>query len=172
LSVVSKNNRQQDAKVRHRGSPVKRIKIDSLQPGDIILTARSAKSSKWIRYSTGGTVSHAMICVQHDSFIDSTSNGVQARNIQRELFDDDEEVSAFRLKDSLAVEIIAQVVDFARSEIGARYSMAEAARSVVGGPKPRNNRQFCSRLVARAYNSVGVQLVPDHDYCSPEELTS
>jgi hypothetical protein len=25
-------------------------------------------------------------------------------------------------------------------------------------------------LVARAYQSVGVQLVPDHDYCSPEDL--
>ncbi|MEE9374832.1 MAG: hypothetical protein V3V04_00700, partial [Rhizobiaceae bacterium] len=31
-------------------------------------------------------------------------------------------------------------------------------------------REFCSRLIARAYQSVGVQLVPDYDYCSPEDL--
>lgn len=35
----------------------------------------------------GGIVSHAMICVQHGSFIDSTADGVQARNLQRELFE-------------------------------------------------------------------------------------
>lgn len=63
---------------------MKRIKIESLQPGDIILTARPGKGSKFIRGATGGMVSHAMICVQQGSFIDSTMDGVQARNIQRE----------------------------------------------------------------------------------------
>jgi len=111
-----------------------------------------------------------MICVQNGSIIDSTADGVQARNLQRELFDDGEEVFAFRLRQELPAHTTARIVDFARSEIGTRYSKTEAARSVLGGPKPRNNRQFCSRLVARAYHNVGVQLVLDHDYCSPEDL--
>ncbi len=46
---------------------------------------------------------------------------------------------------------VAQVIDHARSEIRARYSTIEAARLVIGGPKPRNGRQFCSRLVAGTY---------------------
>jgi hypothetical protein len=149
---------------------VKRIKIESLQPGDIILTARPGKGSKFIRGATGGMVSHAMICVQQGSFIDSTMDGVQARNIQREFFEDDESVFAFRLKTPLPTHVVTQVVDYARSQIGTRYSLREAARSVVAVTKPRTNRLFCSRLVARAYQSVGIQLVGDQDYCSPEDV--
>lgn len=149
---------------------MKRIKFETLKPGDIILTASKSKVGKSVRIFTQGIVSHAMIYVQHGSIIDSTSDGVQARNLQRELFKDDELFFAFRMKEKLPAHKIAEVVDFARSEIGTRYSKAEAARSLLGGPKPRNKREFCSRLVARAYQSVGVQLVPDHDYCSPEDL--
>ncbi|QEE43508.1 hypothetical protein FVA81_02415 (plasmid) [Rhizobium sp. WL3] len=74
---------------------MKRIRINSVQPGDILFTARPGKISDSIRFSTGGIVSHAMICVRHGSFIDSTSDGVQARNPQRELFEDDEQVFHF-----------------------------------------------------------------------------
>ncbi|SFH55937.1 Permuted papain-like amidase enzyme, YaeF/YiiX, C92 family [Nitrosospira sp. Nsp14] len=149
---------------------MKRVKFENLKPGDIILTAGITKVGKAIRLSTRGIVSHAMICVQRGSIIDSTSDGVQARNLQRELFEDGEDVFAFRLRDELPAAMIAQVVDFARSEIGTRYSVSEAVRSVLVGPKPRNKREFCSRLVARAYQSVGIQLVADHDYCAPEDL--
>ena len=95
---------------------------------------------------------------------------VQAWNLQREFFREDEAVYAFRLRDPLAPVEMARIIDFARSEIGTRYSKSEAARSVLGGPKPRSNRQFCSRMVARAYASAGIQLVPDQDYCTPEDL--
>ncbi|SEB79312.1 Permuted papain-like amidase enzyme, YaeF/YiiX, C92 family [Nitratireductor aquibiodomus] len=149
---------------------MKRIDFQNLRPGDIILTASRSKTGKAVRFSTRGSVSHAMIYVQQGSIIDSTSDGVQARNLQRELFEDDEDFFAFRLKEALPAQKIAQIVDFARSEIGTRYSKVEAARTVLGGPRSRSRREFCSRLVARAYQSAGVQLVADHDYCSPEDL--
>lgn len=149
---------------------MKRIRINSVQPGDILFTARPGKISKSIRLSTGGIVSHAMICVQHGSFIDSTADGVQARNLQRELFEDDEQVFHFRLKEALPREVLSNVIDFARAEIGARYSVPEAMRSVAAVRKPRSKRQYCSRLVARVYRNAGINLVPDADYCSPEDL--
>jgi hypothetical protein len=149
---------------------MKCIDIDRLQPGDIILTASKSTTGKLVRLASKGDVSHAMICVQHGSIIDSTSEGVQARNLQREFFSDDEQVSAFRLREALPPLEIQKVVDFARSEIGTRYSKIEAARSVAPIGKPRGRRQFCSRLVARAYASVGILLVADQDYCTPEEL--
>jgi hypothetical protein len=149
---------------------VKRIGIESLRPGDIILTARPAIKSAAIRFATGGLVSHAMICVQNGSFIDSTSEGVQARNIQRELFEDDETVFGFRLREPLSREVIAEIVNFARSEIGTRYAVREAIRSKKRLREPRTRQQFCSRLVARAYQSVGISLVADPDYCTPDEL--
>ena len=152
------------------GQVMKRIKIDSVEPGDILFTARPGKLSKAIRFTTRGVVSHAMICVQHGSFIDSTSSGVQARNLQRELFEDDETAFHFRLKDKPDRKVIEQIVDYARSEIGARYSKSEAARSVAAVRRPRSKRQFCSRLVARVYKMAGIELVPDADYCSPEDL--
>ncbi|MCK4945037.1 MAG: hypothetical protein KAS59_02115 [Alphaproteobacteria bacterium] len=148
----------------------KRIKIEKLQPGDIILTASHTKAGKTIRLATGGAVSHAMICVQHGSFIDSTSNGVQSWNFQREFFDDGEEILAFRLVRNPSATQIAKIIDFARSQIGTRYSVVEAARSVLPGPRPRNKRQFCSRLVARSYENAGIKLVEDQDYCTPEDL--
>ncbi|OSI73814.1 hypothetical protein BSZ21_06395 [Bradyrhizobium canariense] len=149
---------------------MKRIKIDSVKPGDILFTARPGKISRAIRFTTDGAVSHAMICVQHGSFIDSTSSGVQARNLQRELFEDDEKAFHFRLKIPPDRKVLEQIVDYARSEIGARYSKIEAARSVAAIRRPRSRRQFCSRLVARVYKMAGIELVSDADYCSPEDL--
>ena len=149
---------------------MKRIKIDMLNAGDIILTASRTKTGKAVRIATQGIVSHAMICVGHGSVIDSTSAGVQAWNLQREFFKDDEDIFVFRLRTALPPVTMAGVIDFARSEIGARYSKIEAARSVLAARKPRNRQQFCSRLVARAYASVGLTLVKDQDYCTPEDL--
>lgn len=149
---------------------MKRLQIDSVQPGDILFTARPGKISKTIRAATEGVVSHAMICVQHSSFIDSTSDGVQARNLQRELFEDDEQAFHFRLKNPPRREVMEQIIDYARAEVGARYSISEAARSVAAVRRPRSRRQFCSRLVARVYKMAGIELVPDADYCSPEDL--
>ncbi|MBA4163101.1 MAG: hypothetical protein C0510_00490 [Erythrobacter sp.] len=149
---------------------MRRIDIDRLRPGDIILTANRTKEGNVVRVASKGVVSHAMICVQHGSIIDSTEEGVQAWNLQREFFREDEAVFAFRLRDPLAPVEMARIIDFARSEIGTRYSKAEAARSVLGGRKPRGSRQFCSRLVAQAYAAVGIQMVPDQDYCTPEDL--
>jgi len=149
---------------------MKRIRYYNLKPGDIILTASPTKTGKAIQLATQGKVSHAIICVQYSSIIDSTSEGVQARNLQREFFEDADQIFAFRMKDKQPDHVIAKIVDFARSEIGTRYSTSEAIRTALGGGKPRNKREFCSRLVARAYHSAGIQLVPNKDYCSPEDL--
>jgi hypothetical protein len=149
---------------------MKRINIDALHPGDIVLTASKSAAGKGIRATTLAVVSHAMICVQHGSVIDSTGDGVQAHNLQRELFKPFERVYAFRLREPLDPERLEQVINFARSEVGTRYSMREAFRSVLPGKRPRERRQFCSRLVARAYAHVGVQLVADEDYCTPDQL--
>lgn len=154
----------------NEGLRLKRLNIDLVQAGDIVLTARPGKVSKAIRRTTKGLVSHAMICVQHGSVIDSTSAGVQSRNLQRELFKPDERVYAFRLREPLTALQLSSLMDFARSEIGTRYSKIEAARSIIAGPRPRNSKQFCSRLVARAFASIGIPLVVDPDYCTPEEL--
>lgn len=149
---------------------MKRIRVEMLRPGDIVLTSDSGKTSRLVRKATGGAVSHAMVCVQNGSVIDSTDFGVQAHNIQRELYDDSDLLLVYRLRDPIDAQPMAAALDFARSEIGTRYSKLEAARSIIPGPKPRDRKMFCSRLVARAYAYAGVRLVTDPDYCTPDEL--
>lgn len=149
---------------------MKRIRFESVEPGDIILTARPAKMSKLIRTSTGGSVSHAAICVQNGSFVDSTSEGVQAHNFQRELFEDSEEVFHLRLKKTLPPEVLAKIIEYARAEIGTRYSIRQAISSVSPVKGSPRKKQFCSRLVAQAYSAGGIDLVANPDYCTPEDL--
>lgn len=149
---------------------MKRVQIGKTQVGDIILTASHSKAGKAIRASTGAVVSHAIICVQYGSIIDSTADGVQSRNLQREFFEDDEEIYVFRLRDPVPPHLMSKIVDYARSQIGARYSIPEAVRSVASVRKPRGRRQYCSRLIAQAYRHAGISLVPDQDYCAPEDL--
>lgn len=149
---------------------MKRIKVELLEPGDIVLTANEGKTSRLVRLASKGTVSHAMICVQRGSIIDSTDFGVQAHNIQRELYAADDRVQVFRLREPLSAARLGAVLDFARSEIGTRYSKIEAARSVLAGPRPRTRQLFCSRLVARSYAYADIQIVADADYCTPEDL--
>lgn len=150
--------------------PLLRVIVKRLEPGDIVLTATPGKVGKVVRRATKGEVSHAMICVQRGSTIDSTDSGVQASNIQRELYGAGDTVIVLRLRQQPDQLTLYAVVEFARSEIGTRYSKIEAARTVAGGPKPRSRRMFCSRLIARAYAAAGIQLVPDTDYCSPDDL--
>lgn len=76
-------------------------------------------------------------------------------------------VSVYRLRQPISHVRLNAIIDLARSEIGTQYFKAEAIRTVLGGSKPRSRRQFCSRLVARAFAARGVQLVGDPDYCSP-----
>ena len=149
---------------------MKKFDIDKVQPGDILLTARKAATSKGIRLASWGKVSHAMICVQHSSVIDSTSNGVQSQNLQRIFLGDRDGAFVFRMRPGLDSAQLDAVITYARAEIGTRYSLAEATRSVAGVRKPRSARQFCSRLVARSYAHAGIGLVGDEDYCTPDAL--
>jgi hypothetical protein len=149
---------------------MKAIDIEGVQPGDILFTARPGKLERNIRRLTAGEVSHAMICVGPASFIDSTQAGVQANNLQRELFEDDEKAYQFRLKAAATQDAIDRIVNYARSQIGTRYSVLDAVRSVIPVGRRPSRRQFCSRLVARAYAAAGIQLLPDTEFCSPEDL--
>jgi hypothetical protein len=149
---------------------MKRLKMSALLRGDIILTTTAAAVSKAIRRGTKSDISHAMICVQHGSVIDATSEGVHARNTQRLFFEDGCALHVLRLKAGLTPEQADQVCLFVRQGIGSEYSTREAVRSVIGGSDQWTRKQFCSRLVAQAYASAGIKLVDDPNYCAPADL--
>lgn len=150
---------------------MKMLDLNKIQKGDIILTTSTAKVSKAIRTAISSDISHALICVQQGSLIDSTDDGVTSRNIQRLFYEDNSAIYVLRPKIKLSEEQISHIANYARAQVGTRYSKVEAIKSglkkVVGGP---SKKQFCSRLVGQAYASVGIKLVDYPDFCTPEDL--
>lgn len=149
---------------------MKAIDFRQLQPGDILLTTSQGATSWSVRTGTKSDISHAMLYVATSSVIDSTSDGVHARNLQKVFYEDDCAIYALRPIKHLTVEEMRTITAYARSVVGTKYALREAVRSVT---KPKGSggvRQFCSRLVARAYLEAGIQLVDNPDFCTPEQL--
>ena len=149
---------------------MKKIDYSKLEPGDIILTTSLAWESKVIRRATDSDISHAMLCVAPTSVMDSTGDGVQARNPQKLFYHDECAVYVLRLKEPLPDKMLKQVIDYVRNEHGTEYNVKEAIRSVTGPKWGGGQDQFCSRLVARAFSGVGIQLVENADFCTPAQL--
>lgn len=140
-----------------------------IQPGDIVLTTTPARLSQKIRTVTGADISHAMLCVGKSSVIDSTGDGVHARNLERIFLEAGCAGHVLRPLTPLTADQLRTVISWARAAVGTRYTMLEAGKSVLAG-FVAGRRQFCSRLVAQAYREADVHLVPDADFCHPGEL--
>lgn len=157
-------------------SPQFGFDLNALRPGDVLLSVDTGKVSRRIAQATGGEYSHAMLYVGH-SIIHAMTDGVYSKNPQRYLRGHADHLAAYRLISSTGESADLKVVcDYARSQVGALYSISQAA--LVGLRRTRITRvfdfagkQFCSRLVAQAYSEIGVQLVDDVDYCSPNDFT-
>lgn len=149
---------------------MKKIDCSKLVRGDIVLTTSLAWESDVIRRVTDSDISHAMLCVTSNSVMDSTGEGVQARNPQKLFYDDQCAIYVLRLKTPLPDKALKQIIEYVRGEHGAEYSMKEAIRSVTGPRGVGSQKQFCSRLVARAFSAAGVKLVENESFCTPEQL--
>lgn len=149
---------------------MKAIDYSNLQPGDILLTTSHAPESWSVRKGTKSDISHAMLYVADSSVIDSTSNGVHARNLQKIFYEDDCAIYALRPIKRLTEEELRTIIFYARAAIGTKYALREAVRSVTKPKRSGSVRQFCSRLVARAYLEADIQLVDNPDFCTPEQL--
>lgn len=149
---------------------MKKIDFSKLQPGDILLTTSHSMESWSVRFGTKSDISHAMLYVASSSVVDSTSDGVHARNLQKIFFEDDCAIQAFRLITPPSPEQIQTVIAYARSVTGTPYALREAVWSASKPQGKGSKKQFCSRLVARAYASAGIKLVDNPDFCTPQQL--
>jgi hypothetical protein len=148
------------------------LDYDHLEIGDIILSKSDSEISQLVRRLTGSQYSHARLYVGDHSCIDSDGYGVQANNTQRILFDSESDVVVLRLKGEKTIKQIKDIEFSARQKIGTEYSTSEAKIAML--KKEQNaqqpNRQFCTRFVAQAYHTAGFKLVPNPNYCLPENL--
>lgn len=152
---------------------MKKIDCSKLRVGDIILSTSPGWEGDIVRRGTRSDISHAMLCVAPSSVMDSTGAGVHAKNIDKMFFEDDCALYVYRLLKTIPSNKLQKVVEFVRLRTGARYSYIEAATSIFRLPLKGSSLQFCSRLVATAYKSAGVQVVRgSHYFCTPENLKS
>ncbi len=152
---------------------MKKIDCSKLKVGDIILSTSPGWEGDLVRWGTKSDISHAMLYVAPSSVMDSTGDGVHARNIDKMFFEDDCALYAYRTKEATPSDKLQTIIEFVRLRTGARYSYIEAATSLLRLPLKGSSLQFCSRLVATAYESAGVQVVSgSHFFCTPENLKS
>jgi hypothetical protein len=148
----------------------KRLNENILVPGDIVVTTTDAVISRKIRAATLSKVSHAMLYVTHSSVIHAVTEGVHAENTQRIFFEDDWPVYVLRLKGGLPSDQAQKICDYVRGVVGTEYTSREAIRAVAGSGRRFSAKQYCSRLVAQAYDKHGYKLVPNPNYCTPAAL--
>lgn len=146
------------------------LDISKLMAGDIILTRGKNIISKGVRLASVGDYSHAMLYVTEGSYIHSDKNGVHSENINRLLFKDAADVKVLRVVDNADIN---KACVYARSKIGTAYSVKDAVKTVFPlKVKLPSEKQFCSRLVAEAYDFSGLKLVEDPHFCTPSELNN
>lgn len=153
--------------------PMYILNIENLESGDIILTRSESEISQLVRRLTKSEYSHAILYVGVSSCIESDGPGVQSQNIQRLIFENTPDVKVLRVKEKSSNNIISDAIVFARQKIGTEYSIDEAKIALLKKQISANepNKQFCTRFVAQAYQSAGLKLVDNPDYCNPEELS-
>lgn len=153
-----------------RVEPMKKIDTTKLQKGDIILSTSTDDFSEAVRSATSSDISHAMIYVSDGSVMDSTGEGVQARNIQKMLYPQECALYVYRLKIGLSESDAKRVIHYVRTETGAPYDKIGAGRSIHNPKSQGGDNQFCSRLVARAYELIGVKLTENPDFATPAQI--
>jgi hypothetical protein len=84
------------------------------------------------------------------------------------LFEEESNVMVLRATNE---QVVLLACDFARSQVGKEYSVKGAINAKVKVPLSLDtNRQFCSKLVAKAYEFAGLKLVENADTCMPKEI--
>lgn len=152
------------------------LDTSKLKPCDIILTRNKQLPSKLVRLMSTGAYSHALCCLTKTSLIEATMKGrVFSENPQRLLFENIDDCRVLRSKKELNQEEQNAIILFLRCQVSTRYSVKEALST---GKYQRTDKtakedgQFCSRLVAQAFNKAGIKLVDNPNYCSPESLNA
>jgi hypothetical protein len=156
----------------------KTMNYNDLQVGDIILV-RDQKDfiSKAIRFITDSEFEHSEIIVGHlkykdDDRITITSNaetGVCISNLSRY---DNRKINyeVWRYRGGLTPDQKGIIVETLFKYLHQKYDFFGAGSFVLPFMKHSKNRQFCSELVARAYNEIGFNFGKPFDKVTPGDI--
>jgi uncharacterized protein YycO len=140
-----------------------------LVAGDIILsTVPTDLLSFIIRVATSSDFSHAAICSKPGLLVEARGFGVARVALDRLAVRELSNVRVLRLRSetvSNAAEIAAKAAEYAEAAVFSRYSYVGAALALLPrlSIERRYDEFFCSHLVAEAYRTAGVELLPGID---------
>jgi hypothetical protein len=144
--------------------------ILNLLPGDILLSRSDGIQADIIGEATSGHFSHAMLYVG-GTIIHADSNGVYSKNPQRLYSQNKNDLAVYRLKEKISDENIEIICKKARSEVGKLYDLKGAISSVRNGSdRSIESRQFCSKLVGLAFDSIKISFGKPIDKLSPNDF--
>ena len=146
--------------------------LNLLLPGDVILKRDPVcKISDRVMTSTNSEFSHAMLYLGNSSYID-VGRRVQARNLQRYVFESPENTCLLRLKKEFwDGDTIYRAIQYARSVVAEPYSIRDALNLEAGRILTyTDNTQICTRLVSKAYEYAGLKIVDNIEMCTPQEI--
>lgn len=146
--------------------------LNLLLPGDVILKRDpECKISDRVMTSTNSEFSHAMLYLGNSSYID-VGRRVQARNLQRYVFESPENTCLLRLKKEFwDGDTIYRAIQYARSVVAEPYSIRDALNLEAGRILTyTDNTQICTRLVSKAYEYAGLKIVDNIEMCTPQEI--
>lgn len=145
----------------------------NLLPGDILLMNTYEED---MRARMKCKYEHAAIYIGDAFMMEANGAHVVMSHIYSYAFREYEHACVLRLKKSSPL-ILEEVARNARKQMGREYVNTMQFRYVRAykntDKQDESNKSFCSRLVAQSYLFEGIQLLPNADYCEPDDfLTS
>ena len=146
------------------------LNTDFLQKGDVLLI--NTYDDRWQR-ALNSPYTHAALYMGDAYIIESDGLGVDIQHVYSFGFKSPEDVKVLRYP-NMTEELAEQLLFNARLSLGMEYGTGQLRH--VAKLKDSNERDyksnstFCSRYVATRYESIGVLLVKNPDYCLPSDF--
>lgn len=133
---------------------------DRMKAGDVVLERGDGLGASITANATGGRYSHALIWIDGGDFIEAMPTGVRTLQYIRVPVIDPDNWLLLRLEDGREPEAKAAALH-ARNHCFKMYDLEAALRSPLMPRKSMSaSAVFCSQLIADAYLSVGIELLP------------
>lgn len=141
-----------------------------LLPGDILLMNTYEEI---FREKMKCQYEHAAIYVGDAYFMEANGVHVVMNHIYSYAFREQEHACVLRLK-KYSEKNLSNIARNARKQMGREYAntreLIYARLRKDSDIKDSSNRSFCSRLVAQSYADEGINILPNADYCEPDDF--
>lgn len=140
-----------------------------LRPGDILLMNTYEER---LRNKLGCKYEHAAIYLGDAHIMEANGLFVKMEHIYSRAFKAKDHACVLRPK-SISPVTLNHIVINAHSQVGREYSTRQfvyVRDRKNSNAKDSTNRTFCSRFVAQTYASENVMIVPNADFCEPDDF--